>query len=78
MALWQLDIVGGVFLADRTEAKVMTAFDDHSRDCVIASVVVRATGRAVCLAFAAALRKFGWARCSPAMASGSVARAARW
>jgi transposase InsO family protein len=59
MALWQLDIVGGVFLADGTEAKVVTGVDDHSRYCVIASVAARATGRAVCLAFAAALRAFG-------------------
>jgi transposase InsO family protein len=59
MALWQLDIVGGAFLADGTEAKVVTGVDDHSRYCVIASVAVRATGRAVCLAFAAALRAYG-------------------
>ena len=59
MALWQMDIVGGVFLADGTEAKVVTGVDDHSRYCVICQVVARATGRAVCLAFAAALRKFG-------------------
>ena len=59
MALWQLDIVGGVFLAGGAEAKIVTGVDDHSRYCVIASVVARATGRAVCLAFAAALREFG-------------------
>jgi transposase InsO family protein len=59
MALWQLDIVGGAFLADGTEAKIVTGVDDHSRYCVIASVVTRATGRAVCLAFAAALQRFG-------------------
>lgn len=59
MALWQMDIVGGVFLADGSECKVVTGVDDHSRFCVIASVVPRATGRAVCLAFAAALREFG-------------------
>lgn len=59
MALWQLDIVGGAFLADGTEAKVVTGVDDHSRYCVMASVVARATRRAVCLAFAAALRQFG-------------------
>lgn len=59
MALWQLDIVGGVFLADGTEAKIVTGVDDHSRYCVICQVVVRATGRAVCLAFAAALRRHG-------------------
>jgi transposase InsO family protein len=59
MELWQLDIVGGIFLTDGTEAKVVTGVDDHSRYCVIASVVRRATGRAVCLAFAQALQEFG-------------------
>jgi transposase InsO family protein len=33
--------------------------DDHSRYCVIARVVPRATRRAVCLAFAHALGRFG-------------------
>ena len=59
MALWQLDIVGGVLLVDGGEVKVVTGVDDHSRFCVLASAVARATGRAVCLAFAAALRRFG-------------------
>ncbi len=64
MQLWQIDIVGGVWLVDPVtgvvrEAKVVTGVDDHSRFCVIAAVVERATGRAVCLAFAAALARFG-------------------
>lgn len=64
MQLWQMDIVGGVMLVDTvtgelTEAKVVTGVDDHSRYCVIASVVERATGRAVCAAFARALQRFG-------------------
>ncbi|MFJ5210946.1 IS481 family transposase [Streptomyces nigra] len=64
MQLWQMDIVGGVMLVDPvtgelTEAKVVTGVDDHSRYCVIASVVERATGRAVCAAFARALQTFG-------------------
>lgn len=59
MALWQIDIVGGLFLTDGTECKVVTGVDDHSRFCVMATVVVRATGRAVCLAFAEALRRYG-------------------
>ena len=49
MQLWQMDIVGGVMLADGTEAKVVTWVDDHSRFAVIAKVIRRATGRAVCL-----------------------------
>src|SRR5215472_14587674 len=59
MALGQLDIMGGVFLSDGTGAKIVTGLDDHSRYCVICRVVVRAAGRAVCLAFAAALAEFG-------------------
>jgi transposase InsO family protein len=64
MQLWQIDIVGGVMIADaRTgelrEAKIVTGVDDHSRFCVIATVTERATSRAVCLALAAALARFG-------------------
>ncbi|MEU4640346.1 IS481 family transposase [Micromonospora sp. NPDC023814] len=64
MQLWQMDIVGGVQLVNPAtgvlrEAKLVTAVDDHSRYCVIAKVVERATGRAVCLALAEALARFG-------------------
>jgi transposase InsO family protein len=64
MQLWQLDIVYGPRLVDTTtgelrEARIVTGVDDHSRYCVIARVVERATGRAVCLAFADALARFG-------------------
>ena len=64
MQLWQMDIVGGIKLVspvtgEQREAKVVTAVDDHSRYCVIAKVVERATGRAVCLALAEALARFG-------------------
>src|SRR5262245_25861489 len=38
MELWQMDIVGGIILADGSEAKVVTGVDDHSRYCVIAKV----------------------------------------
>ena len=64
MQLWGIDIVGGIELVDtRTgevrEAKLVTGVDDHSRFCVIAAVVERATGRAVCLALAQSLGRFG-------------------
>ncbi len=59
MELWQLGIMGGVFLSDGTEVKLVSGIDDHSRYCVIACLVTRATGRAVCAAFAAALTRFG-------------------
>jgi transposase InsO family protein len=59
MELWQLDVTGSVFLADGTECKLISGIDDHSRFCVIATVVRRATGRAVCRAFVAAMRAYG-------------------
>ena len=58
MQLWQMDIVGGVLIEGR-EYKLVSGVDDHSRFCVIATVVARATGRAVCTAFAQALTEYG-------------------
>ncbi len=59
MQLWQMDIVGGIMLADGTECKIVTGVGDHSRYCVSATVVTRPTGRAVCLALADALERHG-------------------
>jgi hypothetical protein len=63
MALWQMAIVGGVFGAfghgEPVEMKVVASVDDHARCRVVASVVPRATGRAVCLALIRAMRCFG-------------------
>jgi hypothetical protein len=50
MSLWQMDVMGGVWLTDGTECKLVTGIDDHSRYCVVAHLVVQATGRAVCQA----------------------------
>ncbi|WP_344810193.1 helix-turn-helix domain-containing protein, partial [Microlunatus ginsengisoli] len=59
MDLWQLDVTGSAWLVDGTELKVITGEDDHSRFSVLATVVRRATGRAVCRAFASALVEYG-------------------
>lgn len=59
MELWQMDIVGGVLLVDGSEAKVVTGVDDHSRFCVSALVVARATARPTCEALALAMRRHG-------------------
>jgi transposase InsO family protein len=59
MQLWQLDVTASLFLADGRECKIITRVDDHSRFCVIATVVFRATGRAVCTAFVEAMRAYG-------------------
>ena len=62
MQLWQLDLVGGIFLADGRECKMVTGIDDHSRFIVIAAVVVVPNGRAVVEAFTAAMRHYGYPR----------------
>jgi transposase InsO family protein len=59
MELWQMDVVGRFHLADGTEVKVVTGVDDHSRFCVCARVVARATARPVCEALQWAMRTHG-------------------
>ncbi len=59
MELWQMDVTGGVRLADGTEASIVTGIDDYSRFCVSAKVVARATARPVCDALAEAMRAHG-------------------
>jgi len=59
MELWQMDVVGGVRLVDGSEAKVVSGIDDHSRFCVSAYVVARATARPTCDALALAMRRYG-------------------
>jgi transposase InsO family protein len=46
-------------LEDGTELKVVTGVDDHSRFCVIAKLVLRATARPVCDALLEALSRHG-------------------
>jgi hypothetical protein len=59
MELWQMDIVGGVRLADGSEAKIVSGIDDHSRFVVSAYVVARATARPVCDALESAMTRHG-------------------
>jgi hypothetical protein len=65
MQLWQLDVMGSVFIKDPStpggvmEAKLISGIDDHSRYSVIGKVVSRATARAVCTAFVSALAEYG-------------------
>jgi transposase InsO family protein len=59
MQLWQLDVTASAFLADGTEVKIVTGIDDHSRYCVIARAVRRATARPVCRAFIEAMGVYG-------------------
>jgi transposase InsO family protein len=48
MELWQMDVVGRIYLSDGTALSAVTGIDDHSRFCVIAKLVTRATARPVC------------------------------
>jgi transposase InsO family protein len=59
MELWQMDIVGGVRLADGSEAKIVSGIDDHSRFVVSALVVARATAKPTCDALVLAMRRHG-------------------
>ncbi len=59
MELWQMDVVGGVQLADGWRASIVSGVDDHSRFVISARVVERATARPVCDALGVALRTFG-------------------
>jgi transposase InsO family protein len=59
MQLWQMDVMGGVLLDDGTDLKVVTGIDDHSRFCVAAGLVRRATSRAVTEVFSNAMKTYG-------------------
>ncbi len=59
MQLWQLDVTASAFLADGRGVKIVTGLDDHSRYCVIARAVLRATARPVCRAFVEAMTIYG-------------------
>jgi transposase InsO family protein len=59
MELWQLDVMGGVWLTNGRELKVVTGLDDHSRFCSMAGLVERANARSVCQVFVAALEHYG-------------------
>ena len=59
MQLWQMDVMGGVMLDDGSDLKVVTGVDDHSRFCVAAGLVRRATARAVCEVFKASMLRYG-------------------
>lgn len=59
MELWQMDVVGGILLADGTTLKALTGIDDHSRFIVCAGLMRRENSRSVCGHFAEAMRVHG-------------------
>jgi transposase InsO family protein len=59
MELWQMDVVGRIYLKDGTQISCVTGIDDHSRFCVSAHLVLRATAHPVCDALLLALQRYG-------------------
>ncbi len=59
MELWQMDVMGSVYLGDGTQLSVVTGIDDHSRFCVIAKLVQRATAKPVTDALLEGLSRHG-------------------
>jgi len=59
MELWQMDVMGGVMCEDGSELKVVTGVDDHSRFCIAAGLVRRATSKAVCEVLLGSLGTYG-------------------
>jgi transposase InsO family protein len=59
MELWQMDVMGSVKLKDGTQLSVVTGIDDHSRYCVIAKLIPRATARPICDALIEGLNRHG-------------------
>jgi hypothetical protein len=59
MELRQMDVVAGVKIEPCTECSVVTGLDDHSRFCISAKVVARATATPVSDAFSEAMRCHG-------------------
>ena len=51
MQLWQMDVMSGVMLDDGSDLKLVTGVDDHSRFCIAAGPMQRATARTVCEVF---------------------------
>ena len=59
MELWGMDVVGRIFLTNGTKLSCVTGIDDHSRFCVSAKLVLRATATPVCDALILALTRHG-------------------
>ncbi|WP_245819620.1 hypothetical protein [Rhodococcoides yunnanense] len=58
MHLWQLDLVGRINFVGGRECKILTGIDDHSRFIVVAAVLDKPSGAAVCAAFVAAMQRW--------------------
>lgn len=59
MELWQIDVMTVATLVKGMHLQLVTGIDDHSRYCVIATLLPRATAKPICDALLAALSGYG-------------------
>ena len=59
MHLWQLDLVGGIFLVGDRECKMLTGIDDHSRFVVVTAALEKPSCTMACEVFIAAIPRWG-------------------
>lgn len=59
MELWQIDVMTAPGLVKRMSLQIVTGIDDHSRFCVMAKLLQRATARPICDALLKALERYG-------------------
>lgn len=59
MELWQIDVMSVPHLVDGMHLQLVTGLDDHSRFCVLAKLLLRATAKQICDAFLEALNLYG-------------------
>lgn len=59
MELWQADVMSVLHLVDGMHLQLVTGLDDHSRFCVLAKLLPRATAKPICDAFLEALNRYG-------------------
>lgn len=59
MELWQADVMSVVELVEGMRLQLVTSLDDHSRFCVMAKLLPRATAKPICDALLEALNRYG-------------------
>lgn len=59
MELWQMDVMSVPDLVEGMHLQLVTGLDDHSRFCVLAKLLPRATAKPICDGLLEALNRFG-------------------
>lgn len=59
MELWQMDVMSVLNLVKGMSLQLLTGLDDHSRFCVLAKLLPRATAKPICDGLLEALKRYG-------------------